>query len=193
MSAHYVSSPELIRIGLWSVAAIGFAVISALVLMRQNGYGLLSVQTDSMAPAIREGEAVLVVATDRDVRTGEVVSFASPADPSVIITHRILSVDWERGFFTARGDNSDMIDRPVPLANLRGTVRYAVPFAGYASDAFRHPVGILLMVYVPALVIVMSEVKRLARHYGGQNPRRNRMHRHDDFRVRAIHYSLYAR
>lgn len=174
-------SRKVAAIALWSVAAMVIAATSLVMGLRFYGYELLGVQTDSMAPAIRAGEAVVVASADRDIRPLEVVSFASPGNPRVVVTHRVVSVDWKRGMFIARGDSNSMTDRPVPLQNLRGTVHHSMPFAGYLLDALRHPLGIIAAVYVPSLGIIAAEVRRLTMHYAGKPSNRH------------VRYVLYAR
>lgn len=175
-------SPRLV---LWPVAVLTMAAICLVMGLRAAGYELLSVQTDSMAPAIRAGEAVVLQSADRDIKPGEVVSFSSLVNPRVVLTHRVVSVDWDKGTFIARGDSNDMTDRPVPLQNVRGTVSHSVPFAGYVLDALRHPLGLSVTVYIPALGIIVSEVRQLSRHFaGGSGVVRGR---------RDVHYVLIAR
>lgn len=172
---------KIAAVSLWAAAGLLLAVWTAVLGMRISGYELLSVQTDSMAPAIRAGEAVVVDAADRDIKAGDIVSFTSQRNPEVVITHRVVSADWKRGTFIARGDSNDMTDRPVPLQGLRGTVHRDIPLAGYALDALRHPLGITLAVYVPALGIISAEARRLAMYYAGRAP------------ARRVRYTLYAR
>jgi signal peptidase I len=179
---------KVAAISFWSVTVVLLTTAALLLVVRLGGYELLSVQTDSMTPAIRTGAAVIVARADRDIREGEVVSYVSPQNdpqnPGVIVTHRVVSTDWKRGTFIARGDNSPVSDLPVPMSSLHGTVSRAIPLAGYGLDAFRDPFGLALVVYVPALGIIVEEVRRLTRHYSGNYPHSSR---------RCIRYVLYAR
>lgn len=186
MSSGFSSKyPRLYGYVLWSIAFVGMIVLGLVMVLRASGYELLSVQSDSMAPAIQAGEAVVMRSDDRDIKAGEVISFVSPANPRVIITHRVVSVDLDRGTFVGRGDSNDMTDQPVSLQQVRGTVTHAVPYAGYLIDALRHPLGIVIAVYMPALGIIISEIRRLSLHFaGGRGSVRGR---------RDVHYILTAR
>ena len=147
------------------IVLISIAAGSAFLL--GGNYQLKSVQSDSMNPEIPAGAAVLIDTRDKTIATGDVVAYATSRNPKVTITHRAVAVYEEQGIFTAKGDNTRTADQGVPLAALRGSVQGQVPLLGYGLDALRRPLGLAILVYLPAICLILSEVKRLSRYYGG--------------------------
>lgn len=150
-----------------AVAALTMLLAVVLATGYAAGYRLYSVQSDSMAPGLSTGDVVLVDSRDKNISTSDVVSFRSPDNPMVIVTHRIISIDAATGSFIAKGDNTDLVDRPVSLSEVVGVVAVSAPILGHVSDALKQPVGLIAMVYLPALFVIAGEVSRLGRHYAG--------------------------
>ncbi|HSH18469.1 MAG TPA: signal peptidase I [Candidatus Saccharimonadales bacterium] len=162
--ADYVSrTARNIRAGLCT-AVLLLSVLAGLAVYLQ-GYALYSVRSDSMEPVIAKGSALIINTHNTAVQPGDVVSYVSPRNPRLIITHRVMAVYREQGMFIARGDNTPAADDPVPLRNIRGTAALKIPLLGYAVEAVRRPIGLILIVYLPALGIVVAEVRRLQAHY----------------------------
>jgi signal peptidase len=143
---------------------------------RWHGYELMSVQSNSMLPVLKRGDAVLLNKRDTDPRPGDIVSYASPQDPRIVITHRVISVDNKTGMITAKGDSAAAADLPVPGWNVLGTAARSIPYAGFGLDALKHPLGLMAFVYAPAAGIVIAEARRLSRYYSGKAPRRYVLH-----------------
>ena len=174
---------KTIRITSWVIVLTVMAVTAALVAARWQGYEVLSVQSDSMVPAIRKGDAVLVQTRQKAPRAGSVITYHSLQDPRATITHRVVSVDTKRGLFQAQGDASPTPDPAVPFVGIVGTVRHALPRAGVALDALRHPLGLAAVIYLPVGGIIASEVHRLARHYRFQSRRHYIAHYYAEVRL----------
>lgn len=130
--------------------------------MRQ-GLRLYSVESNSMAPSIVLGDAVIVDTRDREVSKGDVIAYYLPNEPRVVITHRVVSVDKPRGIFTARGDSSSIADPTVPDRAIIGSVTYQIPNAGHIFSFLKNPLGLILTIYLPALGIVAAEARQFAR------------------------------
>ncbi len=165
---------------MWQISRAGTILIllicalagAALLSARHKGYEISSVQTDSMHPFIAAGSAVIIDTGNTQLSINDVITYASPKNDKVLVTHRVISVDHRSGTFTARGDNLEFADPQVPLSSVKGTVAYSVPLAGYAFDAFRSPAGLILAVYIPALGIAFGELRRLSHYYAGRSHHR---------------------
>ncbi|MGC1177220.1 MAG: S26 family signal peptidase, partial [Candidatus Saccharimonadales bacterium] len=84
------------------VLAVIFAV--GLLIVRSRGEQLLSVQTGSMVPTLRPGDAVIVKpSAAHDLTVGDIVSYQSPRDSNLVVTHRLTRVDKRTGWLTTTG------------------------------------------------------------------------------------------
>lgn len=164
MTATYSTRPSSARQRLSIAAAVllVLASVAGLLLWRGKQVQLLSVQTGSMAPAIMTGDAVMVrPVTEDELRTGDVVSFYSPTEPGLVVTHRVVSID-DQGQVTTRGDSNTDEDPVMDPALLIGRVEKQITNAGYVINFMRSPIGLALLVYTPALFVITAEVRRLA-------------------------------
>ena len=140
--------------------AAGLAVIHA------QGHQLLSVQTASMVPTFRPGDALIVAPVSvRYLRPGDVISYHSPRDPAVIVSHRLVSIDRQAGLLTTSGDALQTQDPAFPPDQVAGRVMAVAPRLGLVLDTLRRPLALVLAVYLPAGLVVAAEVHRLARVY----------------------------
>lgn len=136
-------------------------------LWRMQTVQVMSVQSGSMSPAINKGDAVVLRPVDRrDLKVGDVVSYRSPANQAVIITHRVVAVESNWGLLVTKGDNTERADKPVAAAEVIGRVDARIAYAGFALDFLRSPAGLIAAVYIPAGTIVLLELRRLASYYG---------------------------
>ena len=150
-----------------AVIALIAASLAGLYVWREKGDRLLSVQTGSMVPTLQRGDAVAVQKTPAaELQAGDIVSYVSPINSSIVVTHRLIEVDWARGVAIIKGDALKAPDPPVPLNQILGRVRVGVPKLGFAIDALRRPAGLIIAVYLPAMIVVVLEIRRLAKSYG---------------------------
>ena len=127
---------------------------------------LLNVDSGSMAPLLSKGDAVLIRRVNvLDLRHGDIISYRSLDQPALTITHRVLSVDPITGQVIVQGDANATPDPAFDGAQVMGRVVYAIPKAGGVVDFLRSWLGMSLFAYLPMLIIVLLELRRLARHY----------------------------
>ncbi|HET7320656.1 MAG TPA: signal peptidase I [Candidatus Saccharimonadales bacterium] len=149
------------------VSGVVIASVVAVGLWRWQHVRLYSVQTNSMQPTFQAGDAVLVKQADTsNLHAGEVVSYTSPASPRVIVSHRVISVDKARGLVTTKGDNAKRPDVSFSPNLVRGQVSAVLPWLGHILDNMHKPLGLAVGVYMPAAFVLISEMRRLAKHYG---------------------------
>lgn len=133
---------------------------------RSQSHQVLSVQSGSMAPAIQRGDAVVLEPLAKDnLRVGDIVTYRSPADQSVLVTHRVVSINRNWNLIITKGDNVSRNDKPVAMSEIIGKVDARIAYLGFVLDCLRTPAGLVAAVYMPAAVIVGLELKRLAAHY----------------------------
>jgi signal peptidase len=143
-----------------------FVSLGGIVLWRMPTIQVMSVQSNSMAPAIRRGDAVVFSqARKQDLKVGDIVSYRSPANQAVIITHRVVAVESNWGLLVTKGDNATRADKPIAANDVLGKVTTRIAYAGFALDFLRSPAGLIAAVYVPAGIIVLLELRRLVTYY----------------------------
>lgn len=131
------------------------------------GYKVLSVLSGSMEPAIKTGDVIIVepLKPDQEIAEGDVITFRAPDSPDMLITHRvvgIVSVNGEPAAYVTKGDNNDSIDlTPVQRSQVVGIQRWRIPYYGYLSNFMRRPLGIILCVIAPGLVLIGMEVRKI--------------------------------
>lgn len=158
------------------------AVAGGFALLKAQGDQLLSVQTGSMVPEIKRGHLVAVGEVPlNQLRVGDVITYKSSQESlkGATITHRIVELPTEENGqkFITKGDANPSIDEPFSGDRIVGRVDRAVPYAGFLMDFLSTPIGLMLVIYLPALFIIVDEIKRLAKHYEGLKPWRDSTHR----------------
>lgn len=145
-------------------ATVGIALL--LVGAPGSDVKLLTVQTGSMAPAIPPGSAVLVQRVPESaINVGDVLTYIHPENAQQTITHRFIGYQYEDGdkLLTLKGDANDSADAPVASASVVGKVTHTLPLVGHIINFLRTPVGLGLIIYLPTLIVILYEVKLLAR------------------------------
>jgi signal peptidase len=152
------------------IAMIVLASAGGLVLYRTQGLRFYSVQTASMAPVLQPGDLAITTKPDINrLQTGDIISYQSSAQPSKIITHRIYQINQTKGYIVTKGDKLNYPDPPITASQLTGKAALAVPKLGYFLDWLRRPIGLVGLIYLPALLITSYELARLMSYYSHQN------------------------
>jgi len=125
---------------------------------------LLNVQTGSMQPAFRPGDALIMrQASRQDLHVGAIVAYHSPRNPSELVTHRVVKV--VPGSFQSKGDALTAPDPAVRDSLLAGRVVAMLPGLGRPLNWLRSWWGLAICVYLPAAAMTASELRRLERQY----------------------------
>lgn len=123
----------------------------------------LVVKTGSMEPTIPAGSLVLVTKKSPDsiginYVEGDVITFKSGGE---LVSHRVVSVDRSSGqkLFRVKGDANKTFDsKLVAEKDIVGKVSFSAPHLGRFVDFVKQPLGFLLLIVVPTLLIIISEV-----------------------------------
>lgn len=153
------------------IAVAGLTILLAAISTTANGatlpvlgHGLLVVKSGSMSPSFNAGDAVVVRRLPQPRMTalqpGTVVTFASPDNDGLLITHRIVEVrtlGHASPVYVTKGDANEAPDATLlTVDRLVGVVSTHVPRGGYVLYALQRP-QILAMVFV-ALLLAQSAV-----------------------------------
>ena len=159
------------RIGISLCIALFAACCGAVLLFNWSAFGwkALSVQTGSMRPAIPQGSLVLMHRVpNSSLKVGDVITYISPRLRNTTITHRIVktySFEGKIPAYITKGDANQAADTPVLNGMIQGKAVWYIPYLGKFMDWSRTWVGLAILVYLPALLMIFEEVLRLSKYY----------------------------
>jgi signal peptidase len=149
------------------VEGFGLAVIILLMaaaaftfLAPRFAWGVDAVFSGSMEPQLKMGGVVVTRPVEAgDINVGDIITFHSPLSEQ-LISHRVIAVEGSSSLsFRTKGDaNEDADSFVVPAQNLAGKVCFHIPYLGYAAQFVRSPLGLLLTLCLPGLIIMVMEV-----------------------------------
>ncbi len=142
-------------------------VIALLLSPRLVGAHLLVVQSQSMEPVVPMGALVvsLPVSTS-EIAVGDVVTYESrdPGGGSGFVTHRVIErtgsgIDLR---FVTKGDASEAADLdPVSPGAIVGRATLIIPLIGFLVVGIRTPLGFMVLIGLPALVLLLGELREI--------------------------------
>jgi signal peptidase len=133
------------------------------------------VLSGSMTPTIQPGDVIFVY--DRkpsNIDEGDVITYNLEGERTEVTTHRVVDVvrteDGERVFVTKGDANEDPDPYRVPPEAVIGAmpvqngIQARIPYLGHALMFAQSKRGIALLVFLPAGLLVVSEVWDLYQH-----------------------------
>ena len=149
-------------------AFIGFIVLTAVLLIVSivpitGNFKVLVVQSGSMEPKIRTG-SIVVVKPAIDYKIGEVITFGPMSKTKAPTTHRItdIKIEADQPIYLTKGDANNAADqREVTKREVIGKVLFSAPFLGYVVNFAKKPLGFLLIIIVPAIIIIYDEIRKI--------------------------------
>ena len=142
-----------------------FAIVLLIVvsiLPIPGNYKLLIVQSGSMEPAIKTGSVVIVKPVE-NYKANDVITFEDGGKDKTT-THRIVDVEVISGQtqYITKGDANNAEDsNKVPKDKVVGKVLTSIPYAGYILAMAKKPIGFVLLVVVPCVMIIFEEVGKI--------------------------------
>ena len=125
----------------------------------EHNIELRIVQSGSMEPTIMTGDIVIVHDSGRYFDK-DVITFLEKESRRVV-THRISKTTQENGttMFETKGDANRSLDQDlVPLEDVIGRVIFTVPKLGYLVAFAKSPLGLVIFIIVPAILLISNEV-----------------------------------
>jgi len=150
----------------------GLAVVILLMTMAvltflapRFGWRVDTVFSGSMEPKLKVGSVVVTRPVKaEEIKVGDIITFYSPLKER-LTSHRVVAVEQGSSFdFRTKGDASEDADPfLVPDQNVVGKVCFAIPWLGYVTQFVKTPVGLLLIICIPGLVIIVTEIRSIWR------------------------------
>lgn len=148
--------------------AIAVLLIAAAVLTflcPRFGWRVDVVFSGSMKPALKVGGMVVTRPVEaQDIRVGDIITFYSPPGRE-LASHRVIGVEEGSSLnFRTKGDANEEPDPfIVPAENVVGIICFQLPYFGYASQFVKTPLGLLLTLCLPGLIIIILEIRNIWR------------------------------
>ena len=122
----------------------------------------LVVQSGSMQPALKQG-SIITIKPANSYQAGDIITFSlsEGQDP---ITHRLAEIKQEgrKTIYITKGDANRVVDQwKVLESQVKGKVIFHIPYLGYVVDFSRKPIGFLLLITIPALIVIMAETRKI--------------------------------
>lgn len=128
------------------IALLLLTVTATTVVPLIMGAKPLVVESESMEPAIKVGDLVIVKPVDAETLViGDTITFQPVSGDPTLVTHRIIekTIGADGLQFTTLGDNNDEPDAPIIADQVNGKVIYTIPaigqitlVAGLGTNAF---------------------------------------------------------
>ena len=125
------------------------------------GWRVDAVSSGSMEPELKTGGVVITRPEEaKDIKVGDTITFNSPMNEA-LTSHRVIAVeDGSSLHFRTKGDANEAADPFVlPAENVVGQVFFHLPYFGYATQFIKTPLGLLLILYLPVIVIFNMEIR----------------------------------
>lgn len=129
------------------------------------GYKLYLVKSNSMVPEFEAGDLIFIKKIDPSLlKEGDIITYYSNDPNQTIVTHQLKQIANEDGkvYFITQGINVDQADPfPVEDVNVIGIYKFNVPKAGALLNFIKKPIGYILFIFVPILLIFLSNVYKV--------------------------------
>jgi signal peptidase len=121
---------------------------------------LMVVLSGSMEPTIKTGSIVMVKPVE-DYKVGDIITFGPNSKSNPPTTHRIFEIKTKDGqpVYVTKGDANNAEDlAEITKKDILGKVLFFVPYLGYAVEFAKQPMGFILIIVIPAVIIVSDEI-----------------------------------
>lgn len=134
---------------------------------RQPLFGAYIIMSNSMVPSINVRDAILTMRVNQDkIKVNDIITFISKEIETngTPITHRVIGiVETDNGIkYRTKGDHNNTADFAlISPSEVIGKVYLKIPFVGYIQYFLTKPIGWLLVIIIPCLFIIGSDILKL--------------------------------
>lgn len=129
-----------------------------------DGYYSSVIMSGSMEPAIPVGSIVVTQKIDVDnVKAGDIIVFQRSDSKTL---HRVIDkiVENDSYYFKTKGDaNEDPDPWIVQPEQVNGALLLTIPYYGYLIYFAGTPIGFVLMVIIPAILLIANEIRKIVK------------------------------
>ncbi|HHE64731.1 MAG TPA: signal peptidase I, partial [Bacteroidetes bacterium] len=154
---------------------LGLIIILLLIPLSYFGYQVYlgelqfkTVLSGSMSPAMNAGDIVLISKINpEEIKNGDIITFR---EGKTFTTHRVVEI--VNNSFRTKGDaNEDPDMKVIKTEQVVGKVIFVIPFLGYLGHFVRTPLGFLMFILIPGILIIYSEIRKIRNEI--KNPKSN--------------------
>lgn len=119
---------------------IPFMIITLALACAILGIGpfkIIGIETGSMTPAIKVGDAVLVnkLYNIENLKEGDVIAYIN--DENIVVIHRIYKINADETFITKGDYNNGVDSKYVSKEQIQGKIMFKIPFIAYPAIYFK--------------------------------------------------------
>ncbi len=148
-------------LALLGVLALLGLLLATIAAPRLWGYQTYVIYGASMDPTVKVGSLIVAKSVSADdLEVGDVITFRSRGSETTV-THRITGIRHEDGqrHFLTKGDASNGADAlETQLDGEASRLAYHLPYLGYVVHFARSPLGIILLVALPAIGLLALQL-----------------------------------
>jgi signal peptidase I len=156
--------PLKIIYNIFVTCLVAMALLLAISVLPITGnFKILTVLSGSMEPALHIG-SVVAIKPAKEYQVGDIITFNQNSKTKIPTTHRIFDIKIQEGkpVYITKGDNNSVPDRTEILKNeIVGKALFSVPYLGYAIDFVKKPLGFMLIIIIPVVIIIYDEVNKI--------------------------------
>ncbi len=161
----------VLNVTLFALVGVGILVVGSLLPIF-GSHRVFVVQSGSMEPALLTG-SVILINPELVYHTGDIVTW-TPTGGGTPITHRIVKEYSSAGEvrYQTKGDANESEDAIISRSQVLGRVVFHMPYLGYPVSFAKRPVGFVLLILLPSLLIVFDELLNLRREFAAYTYRK---------------------
>ena len=136
-------------------------------------FGAYIIISESMIPRININDAVVTMrVSEKHIKVNDIITFISKdiQTQGTPITHRVIGIVYEDesntkvlGYRT-KGDHNNTPDFALIAPNeVLGKVYLQIPYIGYIQSFLSTPLGWIIVIVVPCLLLIGSEVLKIGK------------------------------
>lgn len=142
-------------------------------------FGAYIIISESMIPRININDAVVTMrVSEKNIKVNDIITFLSKdiQTQGTPITHRVVGIVYEDpttknkilGYRT-KGDHNNTPDFALISPNeVLGKVYLQIPYVGYIQSFLTKPIGWLVVIVIPCLLIIGSDVLKIGKAIGNK-------------------------
>ena len=136
-------------------------------------FGAYIIISESMIPRINVNDAVVTMrVSEKHIKVNDIITFVSKdiETQGTPITHRVVGIVYEDdnskkvlGYRT-KGDHNNTPDFAlIAPKEVLGKVYLQIPYIGYIQSFLSKPIGWILVIVVPCLLIIGSDILKIGK------------------------------